>query len=290
MTTPLEKGNALENAVKAIEHAILQSSSGLEKDTFLIESKKIVVIEGVRHEIDVWVEIDHGRGYKSIFIFECKNWESSIGKNEIIVFSEKIDAVQAQKGFFVAKSFTSYAKAQANKDKRISLLCATEYSVENIPIPFDFHFVLREKGHGDMVVVERNLGKKEKKKKVNLDLDNIECQLNDESLDLNKYLQDWMKDCADKRLNTFPSGNKDEGTYGLEAHDERDFDGGELVVDGKEIEKLRLDVTFSVRVVRPGIVSHYEVQSRGRILSLAPVQLEGGGHIQVGFLGETGGA
>jgi len=80
MTTPLEKGNELETAVKAIEHAILQSAPGLEKDSFLIESKKIVVIEGVRHEIDVWVEIDHGKGYKSIFIFECKNWESSVGR------------------------------------------------------------------------------------------------------------------------------------------------------------------------------------------------------------------
>ncbi len=290
MTTPLEKGNELENAVKAIEHAILQSSPGLEKDSFLIESKKIVVIEGVRHEIDVWVEIDHGKGYKTIFIFECKNWESSVGKNEIIVFSEKIDAVQAQRGFFVAKSFTKDARAQADKDKRINLLSATEYSVENMPIPFDFHFVLREKTHGDMVVEERNIGNKKKRKKVNLDIGNINCQLNNESLDLNKYLQDWIKYSADKRTNTFPSSNKEEGFYELETEDERCFGEGELTVDGKDIEKLTLHVTFSVRLVRPGIVSHYEVESRGRILSLAPVQLEGGGHIQVGFLGGASGA
>jgi len=290
MTTPLEKGNELENAVKAIEHAILQSSPGLEKDSFLIESKKIVVIEGVRHEIDVWVEIDHGKGYKSIFIFECKNWESGVGKNEIIVFSEKIDAVQAQRGFFVAKSFTKDARAQADKDKRINLLSATEYSVENMPIPFDFHFVLTEKTHGDLVVKERNIGNKKKRNKVKLDIGNINCQLNNESLDLNKYLKDWIKDSADKRTNTFPSGNKEEGIYELETEDERCFGEGELTVDGKEIEKLTLHVMFSVRLVRPGIVSHYEVESRGRILSLAPVQLEGGGHIQVGFLGGVSGA
>ena len=33
MTKPLEKGNELENAVKAIEHVILQSSPGLEENT-----------------------------------------------------------------------------------------------------------------------------------------------------------------------------------------------------------------------------------------------------------------
>ncbi len=287
MTTPLDKGNELENAVKAIEHTILQSSSGLEKDTFLIESKKIVIVDGVRHEIDVWVEIDHGKGYKSFFIFECKNWESSVGKNEIIVFSEKIDAVQAQKGFFIAKTFTKDAEAQAKKDRRINLLCATQYSVENIPIPFDFHFVLREKTHGDLTFEEKNTGKKAKREKMKLDLANIQCELNGKIIDINKYLQDWIKDCVDNYLSTFPSGKKEEGSYDLRTHDERKFYNRELIVDGKEIEKMKLDVSFTVRVVRPGIVSHYEVQSRGRILSLAPVQLEGGGHIQVGFLGET---
>lgn len=290
MKTPLEKGNELETAVKAIEHAILQSAPGLEKDSFLIESKKIVVIEGVRHEIDVWVEIDHGKGYKSIFIFECKNWESSVGKNEIIIFSEKIDAVQAQRGFFVAKSFTKDAEAQANKDKRIHLLSATEHPVENMPIPFNFHFVLREKIHADLVVEERNIDNKKKRKRVNLDIDNIECKLNGDPLDLNKYLQDWISDCADTRMNTFPSEDKEEGIFELEAYDQRCFGDGELIFDGKEIEKLTLRVTFSVRLVRPGIVSHYEVESRGRILSLAPVYLDGGGHIQIGFIGGANGA
>lgn len=285
MTTPLEKGNELENSVKTIEHAILQSSPGLAKDSFLIESKKIVIVDGVRHEIDVWVEIDHGSGYKSVFIFECKNWESSVGKNEIIVFSEKIDAVQAQRGFFVAKSFTKDARAQAVKDKRINLLSAMEYTIENMPVPFDFHFVLREKTHGDLIVLERNANNKKQGKKKKLDLEKVDFQLNDVSLDINKYLQDWIKGASDKRMNTFPSGTKAEGVYELETEEERCFDEGELKMDGKEIEKLKLHVSFSARLIRPGIVSHYEVESRGRILSLAPVQLEGGGHIQVGFLG-----
>jgi hypothetical protein len=282
MITPLEKGNELENAVKAIEHVILQSSPSLEKASFLIESKKIVVIEGVRHEIDVWVEIDHGKGYKSIFIFECKNWKDSVGKNEIIIFSEKIDAVQAQCGFFVAKSFTKDAGAQANKDKRISLFSAKEHSPENTPTPFNFHFVLEENKHSDLFFKVRNFDRK-----VKLDIDNIKCQLKDKTIDLNNYIQDWIKDCADKRTRTFPSGEKAEGVYELEADDERCFGESELVCNKKEIEKITLHVTFSVRILRPGIASHYEVESRGRMLSLAPVQLRDGGHIQVHFASKT---
>jgi hypothetical protein len=289
MTNPIKKGNALENAVRSIEHAILKSAPGLAENTFLIESKKIVVVGGVRHEIDIWVQIDHGSDYKSVFIFECKNWEDSVGKNEIIVFSEKVDVVQAQKGFFVAKSFTKDAESQASKDKRLTLLRATEFPVDNLPVPFDFHFVLREKEHGNLLVMERG-SKGDPSKKRQLDLKNVRCSIDGNQIDLEKYLQEWVRNCADVRLNTFPSGKLPEGSYELEAHDEREFNGDQFVIDDRAVEKLILDVTFTTRLIRPGIVSHYEVQSRGRVLSLAPVELGGGGFIQVGFIAKPTGA
>ena len=60
--TPREKGNALESAVAAIEATILGSSPGLREKTFVIESKKIVKVGNVHHEIDIYVTIDLGRG------------------------------------------------------------------------------------------------------------------------------------------------------------------------------------------------------------------------------------
>src|SRR5436309_3248608 len=127
--TPLEKGNVLEVSVRSIERAILQSSPALKEKTFVIESKKIVAVDGVHHEIDVFVTVDLGKGYRAIFIFECKNWDAPVGKNEIVIFSEKIDAIQAQCGFFVAKAYTADAEAQARRDPRIRLLTATEHPV-----------------------------------------------------------------------------------------------------------------------------------------------------------------
>ena len=54
MDTPQDKGDALENAVAAIEEVILQSSAGIGKKP-IIEKKKIITANGVRHEIDVCV-------------------------------------------------------------------------------------------------------------------------------------------------------------------------------------------------------------------------------------------
>src|SRR5207302_1522136 len=94
--TAAEKGDALEQAVRYIEGVIIGQFPGYSKDTFEIEGKKIVVVAGVRHEIDVYVRLRHGGGYDSVFVFECRNRQEKVSKNDIIVFIEKIRVTQAQ--------------------------------------------------------------------------------------------------------------------------------------------------------------------------------------------------
>ena len=71
---PQEKDDALENAVAAIEEVILHSSAGLGRKP-IVEKKKIIIVNEIRHEIYVYVTADLAPGYKSIFIFECTNWK-----------------------------------------------------------------------------------------------------------------------------------------------------------------------------------------------------------------------
>ena len=105
--TAHQKATELEQAIAAIERAILSANPNLSEKSYKISFRRIIVVDSVKHEIDVWVEFELGNGYKSIFIFEAKNWNTTIGKNHIIVFSEKITAANAQTGFFVAKAGSS---------------------------------------------------------------------------------------------------------------------------------------------------------------------------------------
>src|SRR5262249_37343260 len=127
--------------------AILRSSRSYQDKTFRIETKKTVVVQGVPHEIDIWVEIESAPGYKTTFIFECKNWKKRVGKNEIIIFSEKVDATQAAKGFFVAKSFAKTASAQAVKCPRVELLKVDEELGSHLESPFPLTFSFNESGN-----------------------------------------------------------------------------------------------------------------------------------------------
>jgi hypothetical protein len=125
--TPRQKGDVLESAVKAIEQSILRNAPNAADRNFTIECKKLIGVGDVRHEIDVYVTVHFAPKYDAVFIFECKNWVDPVGKNEIIICSEKIAVSGATHGYVVAKSFTADAKAQAEKDVRITLLTVEEH-------------------------------------------------------------------------------------------------------------------------------------------------------------------
>jgi Restriction endonuclease len=277
---PLQKGNKLEKAVELIEHAILKTNPSLKEVTFVFEPKKIFIIDDIRHEIDLYVEIDLGHNYKSVFIFECKNWEEAVGKNEIIVFSEKIKATQAQRGYFIAKSFGKYAIAQAKLDLRIVLLKAGELPFE----PFDlsnFHFIAPELKHIDI-----NLGSK------SFDPDNspilnpseLTAELYGEPLNFLPYVNELGKSIMQERLDREPTGSLSQGTYDYEAEGEFDFEEGTLIVNGISIQKLKLGVKFSNAVLKPRLISSFDIESRGRIIQFESVIIGQGTQIGMSFV------
>lgn len=269
-TSPLNKGDALEGAVHAIEKAILGSNPELNEKTFTIEGKKHVSIGDVRHEIDVYVEVDLGKGYKSTFIFECKNWKKPVGKNELIIFSEKIDALQAQKGFFVAKSYTRDAKAQAKKDQRVTLLLATDFNVDDTLTPFNFHYLVQGQTKARIEIVARHRSSSGPGEPI--ELDGASVTLRGGDINFKRYVYEWLSELYTERTSTFLWGNS-EGAYELEAKAERVFEVNELIVDSIDVGKVNLFAKFSVRIIRPPVVSHFEVSTRGRFCSFAPVTI-----------------
>ena len=179
----------------------------------------------------------------------------------------------------MAKSTTKDAKAQAEKDRRITLLTATEHNVDETPVPFDFHFILLERIDSEVDFSPRG----ELRQREPIQLSEARAAHKGADLNLDQYLREWISETCNESLRTFPSGTLAEGDYEREAEAQRVFDEGELTVNDLDIAEAKLQVKFSVRVVRPPVVSHFEVATRGRSLSLAPVTL-GVGTIQIGFV------
>jgi hypothetical protein len=269
VSTSQEKGDALEVAVAAIEELILRNSS--LKPAF--ERKKIVNAAGVHHEIDLYITIDAGAGYKSIFIFECKNWERPVGKNEVIVFSRKIADVQASKGFMVAKDFTTDAAAAAQLDPRIIVMLAREYDPTKDVVPMEFF--ARFPAITKMEVLFSKMGSQGLKIE-SKNFDEVRAKYRGQMVELRSHVVAWTLEACDADLMAFFNELVPEGVYSrgpVSAF--KSFERGELFLDDSEIEKVSFVIEYNVDVVKTPLVSHFEVETRGRFFSFAPVMRKG---------------
>jgi hypothetical protein len=264
LVTSKQKGDALEAVVAAIESLILESSPTTKDKTHVIESKKILEVEGVRHEIDLYVTTDIAPGYKAVFIFECKNWKDAVGKNDIILFSDKIDVCSAQHGFLVAKSFTSDAEAQAKKDPRITLRTVTEHDPVSTIAPFRFVFVSKEL---KKVNVKFTMWESDGSRVKSLDLSEAQLLLNGATVDVSSYMNNWVTEAIEENTRTFPVAFH--GTSRTRScTSTRQFTKGQFSINATDMKVAELEVDFQIHVKTPAVVSHFEVAGRGRVVSV----------------------
>ena len=269
-----EKGNRLERAVAAIEQIILSDSPGYSEDRFRISTKVTIVADGVRHEIDIYVKIDHGKGYSTNFIFECKNWEEAVDKNEIIVFGEKIRATNAQRGFFVARSYSKYAIAQAALDPRIVLLYASSTPPELTPSSISFHWVNIEILEFPQLDVTFREGVVPPGTSPLLDIEPETAQLviQGAPVALSGYVNDWGREAARKHANKVLTAQMAEGKYDYTLQDSRSFQPGQAVLNGYEVSSMTLDALYQAELYHPEVSSYVEVGGRGRVVEMKPVR------------------
>jgi hypothetical protein len=275
-----KKGRVLEDAVTFIEKTIMATDPSVAGRDIRVEARKVVVDKSVRREIDLWVELRAAQGYGSLFIFECKNWSDKVGASEVVLLSAKIGAVQAQRGFLVARAFTTDARAQAALDERVELLEVREEEYAWLTSPFTFNFA--EFGLGTFSV---EYGVSDPSHAgAPIDPSSAVAVLDGNPVDLSAYIREWWRKVYDETVAGAPHFDLPGGTYELPRVDQREFAPGALTVNGIGIAGIRLRVRPTVRVVWPSIVSSVEVVGRGRVLKLEPVFI-GGKEVSASILG-----
>ena len=267
--TALEKGNALEQAVGAIETAILGVEPAAKGKPLTVQYKKIIEVDGVRHEIDLYVIVDLGSGYTSIFIFECKNWAKPVSKNDIIIFSEKIKTIGAAHGYFVAPSFTEDARAQAKKDNRMTLRIVTEHDplqlseFQSFGVHIRYNLFQLEFHTRDGEPLPAPIGSLQEM-----------VQYQGSTVDLEKLTITWCREVAKEKLRVFGQDKKT-GTYDYDLGFVRRFSPGELETQCRDISEIRVVAKTTVEVYQRPIASSFEIESRGRIISYEDVEWAG---------------
>ena len=279
-TPAQKKGDDLERAVQILETYILGSNPATKEADITIEPKKIVVVNNVRHEIDIYITIDLGKGYAAYYIFECKNWTKKVGKDEIIVFSKKIDVVHAQKGYFIAKSFTKDAKAQAEQDARVELLTATEELDTSLPLIADFHLLYNMiiDSHADFVLRPGQIFKP------STYTHESAVRYRNEDLLLRTFNERMQQRIVNEVMHNVPGDVLGKEDYNYTKTQTLVFQPHELTIEGQEIYRVDMRVTWQTKIVRPKIVSTFDIKTRGRVITYDSGELPAVGNIQFAFI------
>lgn len=267
MAENLEKGRALERAVRFIQETILKSDPKLSGIEFSIETNKI--LKGVRHEIDVLVKTLPNSRYEASWVFECKNWKEPVGKNEVIILAEKVDVLRANRGFLVAKSFTRDAEEQLKRDNRLSFIqCTDDFLsplnslelVHSVHEPQNVEVRVKERG----VPPAEHPGVLEWKGKT--------CRANNAPMDFPSFLKQQIDRIILQDQKESSAKYHLEGTYSGERAELIEFDSGEFILGDIDVEHMVLAVRFTVAIRRRKILSKFELKGQGRAFSFEPIE------------------
>lgn len=254
---PHQKGKELETAVAAIENIIFRFTPALKESKIKFIQNKLVIIDGARREIDLYVEIDAGRDYRSIFLFECKNWKKPVGNSEIILFNNKVEKINAQKGFFIAKKLTRDATAQVEHLPRIQFVKFTdEIDLGQFP-SFVFQYISKHKDFSCQFMFS--------KKDINkIHLDDEKSIITHERYQ--KRIKDFIREYAGKTIDSSQNRKKNnlpEGEHHLSVT--REFAIDDLYVDNIRVKRFFIKVDYIVTKKFLAVESQYNVENRGRV-------------------------
>ena len=204
--------------------------------------------------------------------------EKKVGKDEIIVFSQKIEVVHAQKGYFIAKSFTRDAEAQAAQNGRIELLTATEELDASAPLITEFQISCNTNvdSHTNFTLRPGEIFKP------GTLTHESAVRYRNEDLLLRTF-NVWMRQSIiDETMNIVPLYGEGVGSY------KRDktllFLPDELLIEGQECYRVDMTVTWETKIVRPKIISQFDIKTRGRVITYDSGEIPLVGNIQVSFV------
>lgn len=271
MKTPHQKGKELEDSVYFIQKTILESDPKYRGQEFTLTRNEIFNAGDVHHEIDILVCVNPRTDYEAKLIFECKNWSASVGKNEVIVLAEKVDALSASRGFLVAKEFSKDAVAQAKKNPRIKLVsCSSDFQSA-----LTFELVSRQTELLTVHAYARIVGP-DKLPMAGESLSIHETwMLRNSPVSLATLIRDQSDTIYEDHFKRERSRLTLEGLhYGI-AKGRVEFEESELISESRTMEWLNLHCDYRVTNTRCKLLSKFELKGYGRTYSYEPFETGG---------------
>jgi hypothetical protein len=260
-----EKGRFLEEKVAELLKAVFEYDPKLKTSDFYIKLNETLQVNGVPYQIDVWVETAKSSSfYRSVFIYECKNWREPVGKAEVSSLAKKVEALEATRGFLVAHRFTKHAHKLVESEPRIALLeCSDDFS--NF-MQIEASHVAYEPTKLSLTIQSRYAPKLFNNEQ---ELQSMTCQFNGELMPFPSFQEMLLRTFFRQYELGKPLFSHYLANHFAAFDWSIPYAEGQLLIGQIDIASLRIDAKFFVYFQPMHLISKFEIKGMGRTCSLA---------------------
>lgn len=253
------KGRELEYALRRIEESVLAHNPDLAGAKARIEQNKIIIVDGVRHEVDIWVVLNEGTNYSTTHILECKNWRDPVGTEEIGKLAIKRSEVGAHTASLIGTGFTDDAKRLALKHG-IKLSVARDFRFLDVAAPFVSHKI--EGGAVSITYAHSSPAAP-----ANLSYDNTQTEIDGKAVNLAAILDALIASHLQETTRADPR-YKLSGPHSGTTNFRHLPRPGSLFIDGFEVAIVAAQITYTAEIQYPTVVTRFSIEGRGGFFKL----------------------
>lgn len=251
------KGRLLEYAIARIEEHLLEKDPSLRGTNGKVEKNKIVTVDGVRHEVDVWIVVNSGSHLETTHIIEAKNWKGAVGTDEVSKLKVKRDEVRAASATLVARRFSRDARNLASKE-RITLLEASE-DLAPTNIELSIYSSRVESGCATITFSDAT------KIPSSVSFSESICTYRGQQFQLGALIDRLVEQEVAAQSRTDPRNNLG-GMFTGRLKAPIVFTGGELLVADCEVSVITLELDYSVNITLPAATWRIGVEKKGGLV------------------------
>jgi hypothetical protein len=257
-------GTALEEAVEIIRTSILESDPRFKGTRFTVERRRILNVNGARHEIDVFVQTLPGSDLAATFIYECKDWADPVGIEAVHVLANKMETLQATRGFLVARQLTKDARALLDANPKLRhIRCSSEFAgpLNTVTLCHSVHDPIAR------TVSLRFRGIPPSEHPTKLEWEGKTCSYNNQDTDLHAVIEPWFDELVAEDTRKNAAKYLHEGTHSSTLTGRVEFQPGEFLFDGMDVEHLDIQGHYHITVTRQKPRFKFELDQQGRIVA-----------------------
>jgi len=218
--------------------------------------------------VDVFVQTHPDSDLAATFIYECKDWADPVSIKVVRDLADKVRTLNATRGFLVARQLTKDAKAHLDTNPNLQYIrCSSEFAGPLNTVTL-CHSV-RDPIARTVSLRFRGIPPSEHPSK--LQWQGKTCRFKNQDTDLQAIIEPCFEELVAEDTRQNAAKYAQEGTHPSTIAGRLEFQPGEFLFDGMDVEHLEIQGHYHITVTRQQPRFTFELDQQGRAIAFEPL-------------------